>query len=94
MERDNDLILDLESVRVNGQRYAIETEAYRVESSRDNSVVGAIVRASEWRRRAQTIRVHSAQYAVDVPHRRHLGVFDGRLNGVTDPISRLRRTLK
>ena len=45
VERDNDLILDLESVTVNGQRYAIATEANRVESSRDNSLVGAIVGA-------------------------------------------------
>jgi len=43
--RDNDLILDLESVTVNGQRYAIQTEANRVESYRDNSLVGAIVGA-------------------------------------------------
>ena len=45
VERDNDLILDLESVTVNGQRYAIDTQANRVESSRDNSLVGAIVGA-------------------------------------------------
>ena len=45
VERDNDLILDLESVTVNGQRYAIDTEANRVESSRDNSLIGAIVGA-------------------------------------------------
>jgi len=45
VERDNDLILDLESVMVNGQRYAIETAATRVDSSRDNSLVGAIVGA-------------------------------------------------
>src|SRR6266436_10309180 len=45
VERDNDLILDLESVMVNGQRYAIQTEANRVESYRDNSLVGAIVGA-------------------------------------------------
>jgi len=43
--RDNDLILDLESVTVNGQRYAIKTEANRVESGRDNSLVGTIVGA-------------------------------------------------
>jgi hypothetical protein len=43
--RDNDLILDLESVVVNGQRYAIKTEPNRVESQRDNSLVGAIVGA-------------------------------------------------
>ena len=30
---------------MNGQRYAIETEANRVESPRDNSLVGAIVGA-------------------------------------------------
>jgi hypothetical protein len=42
---DNDLILDLESVVVNGQRYAIKTEANRVESRRDNSLVGGIVGA-------------------------------------------------
>jgi hypothetical protein len=45
VERDNDLILDLESVTVNGQRYAIQTGANRVESQRDNSLVGAIVGA-------------------------------------------------
>ena len=43
--RDNDLILDLESVVVNGQRYAIRTDPNRVESQRDNSLVGAIVGA-------------------------------------------------
>jgi hypothetical protein len=42
---DNDLILDLESVMVNGQRYAIRTDATRVESRRDDSLVGAIVGA-------------------------------------------------
>lgn len=42
---DNDLVLDLESVTVNGQRYAIRTDANRVESQRDNSLVGAIVGA-------------------------------------------------
>ena len=43
--RDNDLILDLESVTVNGVRYAIRTDPNRVESQRDNSLVGAIVGA-------------------------------------------------
>jgi hypothetical protein len=42
---DNDLILDLESVLVNGQRYAIRTDPNRIESRRDNSLVGAIVGA-------------------------------------------------
>jgi len=44
--RDNDLILDLESVNVvGGERYAIKTDASRVESTRDNSLVGSIVGA-------------------------------------------------
>jgi len=43
--RDNDLILDLESVTVNGQRYAIKTDATRVESRPEGSLVGAIVGA-------------------------------------------------
>ncbi len=42
---DNDLILDIESVTVNGQRYAIRTDPNRIESQRDNSIVGAIVGA-------------------------------------------------
>jgi hypothetical protein len=43
--RDNDLILDLESVVVNGQRYAIRTDPNRVQSQRDDSLVGNIVGA-------------------------------------------------
>ncbi len=43
--RDNDLVLDLESVYVNGQRYAIQTDTNRVESDRDNSLVGSILGA-------------------------------------------------
>jgi hypothetical protein len=39
--RDNDLILDLESIVANGQRYAIAAEPNRVES--DNSLVGSII---------------------------------------------------
>ena len=42
---DNDLILDIESVTVNGQRYGIRTDPNRIESQRDNSIVGAIVGA-------------------------------------------------
>lgn len=45
VERDNDLIIDLESVLVNGQRYGVRTEANRVESQRDNSLVGGIIGA-------------------------------------------------
>jgi hypothetical protein len=40
---DNDLVL--ESVMVNGQRYALRTDVNRVESERDNSLVGSIVGA-------------------------------------------------
>lgn len=43
--RDNDLVLDLESVVVNGERYAIRTEPRRMESQRDNTLVGNIVGA-------------------------------------------------
>ena len=42
---DNDLITDVESVSVNGQRYALKTEANRQESRRDDSLVGSIVGA-------------------------------------------------
>lgn len=45
VERDNDLIIDLESVSVNGNRYAIKTQANRQESQRDDSLVGSIVGA-------------------------------------------------
>jgi len=43
--RDNDLIVDLDSVTVEGNRYAIRSEPNRVESQRDDNVVGAIVGA-------------------------------------------------
>ncbi len=42
---DNDLILDLDSVTVDGQRYAVKADANRIESRRDDSLVGAIVGA-------------------------------------------------
>jgi hypothetical protein len=42
---DNDLLLDLESVVVNGRRYAIKTDPNRVESQRDTSLVGSILGA-------------------------------------------------
>jgi len=45
VERDNDLIIDLESLTANGQRYGIRTDATRAESVRDNSLVGTIVGA-------------------------------------------------
>jgi len=45
VERDNDLIIDLESVSVNGYRYAIKTQVNRQPSQRDDSLVGSIVGA-------------------------------------------------
>jgi len=42
---DNDLILDLESITVNGERYALKADADRVEAKRDDSLVGAILGA-------------------------------------------------
>lgn len=45
VERDNDLIIDLESVTVNGERYAVRTEPNRQQSERDDSLVGALVGA-------------------------------------------------
>jgi hypothetical protein len=55
---DNDLILDLESVVVNGQRYAIRTDPNRIESQQDRSLVGAIVGAvSGGEIRGRTVRV-------------------------------------
>ncbi len=42
---DNDLILDLESVTVNGERYAIRANPDRMEAQRDNSLVGNIIGA-------------------------------------------------
>jgi hypothetical protein len=55
---DNDLVIDLESVVVNGQRYAIQTEANRQEAQRDNSLVGAIVGAIQGGQvRGQAVRI-------------------------------------
>jgi hypothetical protein len=42
---DNDLVIDVDSVSVNGQRFAISTNTNRQESQRDNSLVGSIVGA-------------------------------------------------
>jgi hypothetical protein len=45
--RDNDLILDIESITAYGQRYAIDTQAERIESS-DRQGVGANRRTGEF----------------------------------------------
>jgi hypothetical protein len=44
--RDNDLILDIESITAYGQRYAIDTQAQRLESNREG--VGANKRTGEF----------------------------------------------
>ncbi len=45
ISRDNDLILDLDSVVVNGQRYGLKTDPKRIESRHDDSLIGGIVGA-------------------------------------------------
>jgi hypothetical protein len=56
--QNNDLILDLESVVVNGQRYGLKTEPSRIESRRDDSLIGGIVGAiSGGEARGRAIRV-------------------------------------
>jgi len=56
--QDNDLIIDLESVTVNGQRYAIKTDPNRAESNRDDSLVGAVVGAlHDGETRGRAIRI-------------------------------------
>lgn len=45
VRQDNDLVVDLESVTVNGERYAMRAEPNRQESRRDDSLVGALVGA-------------------------------------------------
>jgi len=39
---DNDMILDLDSITTNGQRYAVKADTNRADSQHDNSLVGAI----------------------------------------------------
>jgi hypothetical protein len=55
--RDNDLILDLDSVTVDRVRYGLRSEPNRVESRRDDSVVGAIVGAIGGEARGRAVRI-------------------------------------
>jgi hypothetical protein len=56
--RDNDMILDLDSVTANGLRYGIKTETKRVQSRMDDSLVGGIVGAlTGAQARGQAIRI-------------------------------------
>ncbi len=45
VSHDNDLIIDIESVTVNGERYAVKVEPNRQEARQDDSLVGSIVGA-------------------------------------------------
>lgn len=40
---DNDLILDLEAVSVNGERYGLRADADRIEAKHDDTVLGTIL---------------------------------------------------
>ncbi len=40
---DNDLILDLEAISVNGERYGLRADADRIEAKHDDSVLGTIL---------------------------------------------------
>jgi hypothetical protein len=55
--RDNDLILDLDSVVVHGERYTIRTDPSRVESRSDYGIVGSIVGALGGEVRGRAVRV-------------------------------------
>jgi hypothetical protein len=56
--RDNDLILDLESVIANDERYAVEANQKRVESRGNDDIIGAIVGAiNGGEGRGRTVRV-------------------------------------
>jgi len=56
--RDNDLSLDLESVVVNGQRYAVKADPKRIESQQDDSLVGGIIGAIKGgQTRGRTVKV-------------------------------------
>jgi hypothetical protein len=54
---DQDLILDLESIVSNGERYAVRAEPNRIESQRDNSLVGSIVGALGGQVRGTAVRI-------------------------------------
>lgn len=56
---DNDLIIDVSAVTVNGQRFAIATAPNRQESQPDNSLVGAIIGAVSGQEvRGRAVHIH------------------------------------
>jgi hypothetical protein len=54
---DNDLVLDLDSVTVNGQRFAVRANPDRMQAQPDNSLVGRIIGAVGVQVRGQVVRV-------------------------------------
>lgn len=73
---DNDLIIDVDSVVVNGQRYGIRTDPNRVESQRDlvGSIIGSVT-GNEVRGRAVHIHADSIlNFRIDRPM--EMGVAD------------------
>ncbi len=54
---DNDLILDLQSVTVNGRRYTVKTDPNREEAMRDDSLVGSIVGAIGGQTHGRAVRI-------------------------------------
>jgi hypothetical protein len=58
VSQNNDLMLDLESVVVDGARYAIRTEPKQIDARRDDSLIGGIVGAiNGGEGRGRTVRV-------------------------------------
>ena len=55
--QDNDLILDLESINVNGERYAVAARPNRFESDNAGGIVGAIAGALGAQIRGPAVRV-------------------------------------
>ena len=85
--RDNDLLLDLESVVVNGQRYAVKTDQNRIDSG---APIGSVARRRSPRRVSWTDHQAASRFRDGIPARTSLDV------GVEDrgvsrraPLSRL-----
>jgi len=78
VEPDNDLVIDVDSVVVEGQRFAIRTDSTHVESQKDNSLIGAIIGAvsgEEIRGRAVHIHPNAVlNFRIDRPM--EMGVVD------------------
>jgi len=55
--RDGNLILDLDSVDVNGERYSVQSEIHRIDPHPENDLVGSIIGAVGGQVRGQSVRV-------------------------------------